>query len=72
MKLGYRLPGAHTIPEQIAVDKAPYYLALEAADAGNLVPLEELISELLAKQLYDVHQAAHSEEERGSTPPSLH
>jgi Fic family protein len=31
-RLGYRLPGKNTIPEQIAADKAPYYKALEAAD----------------------------------------
>jgi Fic family protein len=31
-KLGLRLPGAATIPEQIAAQKTPYYEALEAAD----------------------------------------
>src|SRR6202051_1248983 len=31
-RLGYRLPGKNTIPEQIAADKTPYYKALEAAD----------------------------------------
>jgi fido (protein-threonine AMPylation protein) len=32
--LGLRLPGSNTIPDQIAADKTPYYLALEAADAA--------------------------------------
>jgi Fic family protein len=32
VRLGYPLPGTHTIPEQIAADKKPYYDALEAAD----------------------------------------
>ncbi|RYG94212.1 MAG: cell filamentation protein Fic, partial [Alphaproteobacteria bacterium] len=31
-KVGYRLPGHETVPEQIASDKAPYYEALEQAD----------------------------------------
>ena len=31
-KLGYRLPGTKTIPERIAENKRPYYMALEAAD----------------------------------------
>lgn len=32
IRLGYRLPGTKTIPEQIAADKTPYYKALESAD----------------------------------------
>lgn len=58
IRLGYRLPGTRTIPEQIAGNKTPYYDALEAADAGDLSPLEELLSGLLATQLLDVHKAA--------------
>lgn len=57
-RLGYRLPGTKTIPELIAADKDPYYLALEAADAGDLTALEKLLSALLATQLVDVHRAA--------------
>ena len=34
LRLGYRLPGTNTIPEQIARDKRPYYAALEAADGA--------------------------------------
>jgi Fic family protein len=64
LRLGYRLPGTNTIPEQIAKDKNPYYKALEAADkaleAGkiDLSELEDLLSALLAKQLVGVHQQA--------------
>lgn len=35
-KLGYRLPGQPTLPEQIAAAKPPYYKALEAADQEAL------------------------------------
>lgn len=69
VKLGYRLPGTKTIPEQIARNKGPYYSALEAADRSdrdgklNLSCLEELISQYLAAQLLDVYQDA-SERER--------
>jgi Fic family protein len=63
--LGYRLPGRKTIPEQIADDKKPYYLALEMADQGfdktaqpDLSEMEQLIEGLLAKQLVEVlHKA---------------
>lgn len=58
VRLGYRLPGTRTIPEWIAADKKPYYLALEAADSGDIAVLEALLSELLAQQLLEVHQAA--------------
>jgi len=32
VRLGYRIPGSPTIPEQISKDKRPYYNALETAD----------------------------------------
>lgn len=63
-KLGYRLPGTKTIPDQIALDKKPYYSALEAADetfvrgALDLADLEELINNHLAVQLLEIHNAA--------------
>lgn len=63
-KLGARLPGTKTIPEQIAANKTPYYDALEAADEaqrnGNidLSVMEELLSSLLASQLYELHESA--------------
>src|ERR1051325_773993 len=69
LRLGYRLPGTNTIPEQIAKDKKPYYKALEAADkaleAGkiDLSELEDLLSALLAKQLVGVHQQATGKKE---------
>lgn len=64
LRLGYRLPGTNTIPEQIAKDKNPYYKALEAADKAweakkiDLSELEDLLSSLLANQLVGVHQQA--------------
>jgi hypothetical protein len=63
-RLGYRLPGKNTIPEQIATDKTPYYKALEAADGEwvgkkvDLSVLEKLLADLLANQLVSVHEQA--------------
>lgn len=57
-KTGMRLPGTSTIPESIAANKTPYYRALEAADAGDLHPLEEYLGNLLAAQLVSVHEIA--------------
>lgn len=60
-KLGYVLPGKQTIPDQISENKQPYYEALEAADESlrtgelNLAEVEELLSAMLARQLYSVH-----------------
>lgn len=64
LRLGYRLPGRKTIPEQIAADKTPYYRALEAADEVwskkkiDLSALEDLLGDLLAIQLASVHEEA--------------
>jgi Fic family protein len=66
LRLGYRLPGANTIPDQISRDKVPYYKALESADEGfrkgqiNLSELEKYLSDLLAAQLLSIHQDAVS------------
>ena len=63
-KIGYRLPGQETLPEQIATDKAPYYMALENADehcaSGNmdLTMLEALLDRCLAKQLLSAYEDA--------------
>lgn len=63
-RLGYRLPGTNTIPDQISKDKNPYYKALEAADKAwsekkiDLTVLEDLLGKLLANQLLSVHQQA--------------
>jgi Fic family protein len=64
LRLGYRLPGTNTIPEQISKDKKPYYQALEAADEEwtkekvDLSQLEDLLSALLANQLVGIHEQA--------------
>lgn len=57
-KLDSLLPGAPTIPEQIASDKAPYYAALETADSHfkadskiDVSELEKMLEAMLAKQL---------------------
>jgi len=72
VRLGYRLPGTTTIPELIAIDKDPYYAALEAADGDDFQPLEDLMAALLAKQLYDVHQAATSNGEPNTGDRRFH
>ncbi|GGK49969.1 Fic family protein [Salinarimonas ramus] len=59
---GTRLPGTLTIPEQISRNKAPYYAALEHADARSVAGdvdvshLEDLVSKCLATQLLDFYQ----------------
>jgi Fic family protein len=65
VKLGERLPGKRTIPDLISGNKAPYYHALEAADAawtdGNRVDLselEQLLENLLGAQLVNVIEVA--------------
>jgi Fic family protein len=64
LRLGYRLPGKKTIPEQIASDKTPYYKALEVADKEwtakkiDLSSLERFVGDLLANQLASVHDQA--------------
>jgi hypothetical protein len=57
IKLDSLLPGAPTIPEQIAGDKTPYYKALESADLSlqygriDVSNLESMLEAMLAKQL---------------------
>jgi Fic family protein len=57
IKLDSLLPGAPTIPEQIAGDKTPYYAALESADIAlksgrvDVTNLEAMLEGMLAKQL---------------------
>lgn len=64
IRLGFRLPGVSTIPDQIAADKSPYYDALEAADAAAITgsfdvsAMEDLLSQLLAAQLVQLHDGA--------------
>jgi Fic family protein len=79
VRLGDRLPGRKTIPEQISTDKKPYYEALEKADQSlkggklDLGAMERLLESMLAKQLLSVHEAAVREGPRGSSgSPKLH
>jgi Fic family protein len=65
VRLGYPLPGANTIPEQIASNKQPYYDALEAADevlrttgAIDVSRLESLLEDYLSAQLVGVFDQA--------------
>jgi Fic family protein len=64
VKLGYKLPGVLTIPEQIVDNRQPYYAALDQADAAcrdgrqDVSAMDELLSRLLAKQLVNVHELA--------------
>jgi Fic family protein len=63
-RLGLRLPGSNTIPDQISADKTPYYTALEAADEAaeqgriDVSRLEGHLESLLARQLVRVMEAA--------------
>ena len=69
VKLGTLLPGKLTIPEQIEKDKAPYYRALEAADAAweqgtvGLSAMKQLLSSMLANQLVAVHADSETGDE---------
>lgn len=63
-RLGEKLPGTLTIPDQISRNKSPYYLALETADTAlvngqmDVGELEKLLKDLLANQLASVLKAA--------------
>jgi len=67
VRLGYRLPGTNTIPEQISRNKQPYYDALEHADkkasagAIDVSRMESLLESLLANQLVSIFKAAKSD-----------
>jgi Fic family protein len=68
VKLGYRVPGSDTVPEQISQNKDPYYDALELADAKydkeakiDVSAMEALLGQLLAKQLATVLRDARTE-----------
>lgn len=64
-KLGYRVSGTKTIPEQIVANRQPYYEALDAADAAwtqnriDLTTMENLLEHALAVQLSSVLEAAN-------------
>jgi Fic family protein len=73
-KLGYLLPGTNTIPDQIAADRPSYYDALELADEPweqdqkvDVSALEQLLSNMLAKQLLSVMKDATGQDMSEST-----
>jgi Fic family protein len=67
IKLDSLLPGAPTIPEQIAVNKTPYYEALELADLHltegtmDVSVLEDMLNRMLAAQLLNAAKEATGE-----------
>lgn len=77
-KIGYRLPGHETVPEQIAADKLPYYRALEAADlsleagALDLSALEKLLDSHLATQLLSAYDDAKNPDAGAAKARKLH
>jgi len=78
VRLGYRVPGSNTIPDQISQNKTPYYDALEAADAAydkhkkiDVSAMETLIGSLLANQLATVlHDARTDQPRRADSAPA--
>lgn len=62
--VGHRFPGRTTIPELIAIDKRPYYDALERIDSSekigavDIAPMKDLVEGYLARQLADAFEAA--------------
>jgi Fic family protein len=77
-KLDSLLPGAPTIPEQIAGDKTPYYKALEAADLAlktgkiDVSELEKMLEGMLAKQLLNAAKEASGESNNSEGPKNFH
>jgi Fic family protein len=63
-RLGFRLPGRVSIPDQIVDHRQPYYQALDEADAAwqngtlDVAAMENLLDRLLAKQLVEIHNLA--------------
>jgi Fic family protein len=78
IKLDSLLPGTPTIPEQIAMDKRPYYEALESADAAwalnevDVSALENLLTGMLAQQLLNAAKEAAGEKKELAATPILH
>ncbi|HEY7391883.1 MAG TPA: Fic family protein [Bryobacteraceae bacterium] len=67
-KLGFRLPGRTTIPDQIVQRRDAYVDALQKADAAweegalDVSAMEDLMSSLLAAQLVEIHKLATGKE----------
>lgn len=63
-KLGFVIPGSKTIPEMISDDRDPYYAHLRTSDAAwaegrlDVSEMEDLLSDLLAEQLVQIHEQA--------------
>jgi Fic family protein len=63
-RLGFRLPGEPTIPDQIEANPSNYYNALKLADQAwfkgslDVSAMESLLASMLAKQLVVIHDAA--------------
>lgn len=63
IRAGYLLPGSPTIPDQIVDNRNPYFDALDAADAAwkggkvDVLKMEELLGNLLARQLASFYQS---------------
>jgi Fic family protein len=70
-RLGCRIPGTETIPEQIVANRQPYYEALDAADASwarqviDVNAMESLLERALAVQLSSVLEAAGNPDPTG-------
>lgn len=77
-KIGDRLPGALTIPEQIAAGREPYYQALEGADASwdtgklDVSEMEKLLTHYLGVQLASTFEKASKIEEAGANKKKFH
>jgi Fic family protein len=77
-KLGYVLPGHETVPEQIAADKEPYYVALEAADEESekgvvdVSRMESLLDDCVANQLLSAYRDATDPSAGGPKERKLH
>lgn len=79
IRLREHLPGSRTIPEQIVRNRAPYFEALDVADAAaregriDVGKMEALLESLLAAQLLSVvERAASNQSPENNMPPSLH
>lgn len=67
-RLGYKLVGTNTIPEQIVANRQPYYAALDSADEAwadgrriDVAQMEMLLETMLARQLATVLRDAATE-----------
>jgi Fic family protein len=69
VRLGYRVPGSNTVPEQISLNKKPYYESLEIADTIyekenriDVSAMETLVGALLTNQLAAVIHDARTDQ----------